>query len=104
VTTLGPGIRVLVTDENNRKFRLDFEDVKEVGFYIRNGYAAYTDENGTSFESIDYSMQNVEIYWRENLDICEFAFKAKPNPVQLFHNSQSVSIDSLRIETLREDD
>ena len=102
--TLGPGIRVLVTDESNRRFRLDFESVQSTGFILRNGYAAYTDENGTEFGSIGYSLQNVEIYWRENLDLCEFTFKAKPNPVELRSQTDIILIDSLRIETLREDD
>ena len=103
--TLGPGIRVLVTDEKNRKFRLDFESVESTGFFLRNGYAEYTDENDTVFGSIGYSLQNVEIYWRENLDLCEFTFKAKPNPVELRSQTGNiVLIDSLRIESLREDD
>lgn len=105
VATLGPGIRVLITDENSRKFRLDFEVVQTTGFIIRNGYGVYTDENGTPFESNSYSLENVEIYWRENLDLCEFTFKAQQNPVQLISNTaQIILLDSLRIETLREDD
>jgi hypothetical protein len=102
--SLGPGIRVLITDEDNRSFRLDFEFVTNTGFIIKNGYAKYTNVNGTPFESNGYELENVEIFWRENLEMCEFTFKTQ-NPIRLTSNTaQDVLLDSIRIETLREDD
>ena len=106
VGTLGPGIRVIVKDENNRSFRMDFHSVRDPGFVFRDGYAQYIDENGTPFESNENALKNVEISWRENLDFCEFTFKAQQSAIQLTstNNADVVLVDSIRIETLREDD
>jgi hypothetical protein len=103
VGSLGPGIRVLITDEDNRSFRLDFEFVSNTGFIFKDGYAEYVNDAGSTYKTTGNALKAVEISWRENLDMCEFTFKAK-NPIQLSSQSDIVYIDSLRIETLREDD
>jgi len=101
--TLGPGIRVMVRDQKNQRLQLEFENVPNTGFLIKDGYATFKDENGTEYVSTGASVKDVEISWQPNLELCEFNFKAS-NPVQLIsNNAGSVQLDSLRIVTLRED-
>lgn len=105
VVTLGPGIRVIVIDQNNRRFQIDFENVSENnGLKIVNGFAEYINGNGIKYETIGPALQNVDIDWRDNLEFCEFTFKAHLNPVELRSQNDIIRIDSLRIETRREDD
>lgn len=105
VQTLGPGIQVTVWDANNRRFQLEVLNVFNTGFMIRDGSAAYVSENGTVYESNGATVIDVEISWQNNLEMCEFTFKAKPNPVALIsqNTAETVHLDSLRIQTLRED-
>lgn len=104
VQTLGPGILVTIWEDNNRRFQLEFLNVFNTGFMFKDGYARYIDESGAVYESNGASLKDVEINWQQNFEICEFTFKAKPDPVVLISGAETVHIDSLRIEALREDD
>jgi hypothetical protein len=97
-----PGILVNVKDYEGREFRLEIDNVTTTEFQLRNAYAEYKDTNGEVYKTLS-DLQDVEIYWRDNLQICEFTFGAAQT--QLFSQSNTfVTLDSLSIKTLREDD
>jgi hypothetical protein len=105
-TTPAPGIVVNVRDSDGREFRLEIDNVTTTGFQFHNAYAWYKDVNGEEYETPSLSdLQNVEIYWRDNLEVCEFAFGSGQTITQLFsQNAQIVVLDSLNIRAFREDD
>lgn len=98
-----PSILVSVKDQEGREFFLQVDNVTTTGFQLRSAYAKYKDINGEEYDTVN-DLQDVEIYWRDNLQMCEFTFGT--GQVELFSqtSSNSVRLDSLHIETLREDD
>lgn len=102
VLTLGPGIRVLVSDGKNT-LRLDIENASQDGLYPALVQYFNKNENRT-YETNGPAMQNVSIIWRNNLEKCEFYFTDGPSVQLRSATNDIVQIDSLKIQALREDD
>jgi hypothetical protein len=104
VDAFGPGIIVSVKNYDGREFQLEIDNVTTTGIQSVTSYVQYKDAKGEIFQTTGAGLPDTEISWWENLSMCEF--KYRKTPVQLFSNSgsSSVLLDSLRIETLREDD
>jgi hypothetical protein len=102
--TPGPGILVNVTDYDCRVFRLEIDNVVGTGFQIVTAYATFEDTNGEVYVSPVPGLQNTEIYWEDNLQICEFTFGSGQNVTQLISPNSQIVLDSLSIKAFREDD
>ena len=100
----GPGIFVNVTDYDGRIFQLEIDNVASTGFQIVTAYATFQDINGEVYVSPVPGLRNTEIYWEDNLQICEFTFGSGQNTIQLISPNSQIVLDSLSIKAFREDD
>jgi len=99
---LGPGIKVSIVDNDGNLLLLLIDNADQTNIYSAS--AEYTNQvENRIYKTTGATMQNVSVFWRENLDICEFYFNG-PSVVLRTATNHPVQIDSLSIQVLRQDD
>jgi hypothetical protein len=99
---LGPGIKVSVLDNDGNLLLLLIDNADQTNIYLASAEYTNRGENRV-YKTSGAAMQNVSVFWRENLDICEFYFTG-PSVILRTATNHPVQIDSLSIQVLRQDD